>query len=164
MQRDPRFRAIDERDREDVYQEFIEKLGEQERENKLLQSKQRIEQLREEFRSENTITLETRWKDIDAIVESRKAVKPLYNEATPMEYLTAFEDTIKELEHENAMQKKQERRRAERKNRERYVDLLRRLFEARLVNQRTRWRDLVNGFDPASIPGMSPETIQRMEI
>ena len=106
LQRDPRFRAIDERDREDVYQEFIEKLGEQERENKLAQSKQRIEQLREEFRSENTITLETRWKDIDAIVESRKAVKPLYNEATPMEYLTAFEDTMKELEHENAMQKK----------------------------------------------------------
>ena len=36
LQRDPRFRAIEERDREDVYQEFIEKLGEQERENKLL--------------------------------------------------------------------------------------------------------------------------------
>lgn len=68
------------------------------------------------------------------MIESKKASKPLYNEAAPIEYLTAFEDTIKELEHESAMQKKQERRRAERKNRERYVDLLRRLFEARLVN------------------------------
>ena len=41
--------------------------------------------------------------------------------------------------------------------------MLRRLFEARLVNQRTRWRDLVNGYDPASIPGLSAEQIQRME-
>ena len=81
-------------------------MGEQERENKLLQSKQRIEQLKEEFRSDGTITLETRWKDVDAIIESRKATKPLYSEATPMDYLTAFEDTMKELEHEHAMQKK----------------------------------------------------------
>ena len=90
--------------------------------------------MKEEFKADNTITLETRWKDVDAIVEARKAVKSLYNESTPMEYLTAFEDTMKELEHEQSMQKKQERRRAERKNRERYIDMLQRLFEARLVN------------------------------
>ena len=59
--------------------------------------------MKEEFRSENTITLDTRWKDIDGIIESRKATKSLYNESTPMEYLTAFEDTIKDLEREDAM-------------------------------------------------------------
>ena len=59
--------------------------------------------MKEEFRAENTITLETRFKDIDELVESRKASKPLYNDSTPMEYLTAFEDTIKELEREDAM-------------------------------------------------------------
>ena len=76
-----------------------------------------------------------------------------------MDILTAFEDTMKDLEREDAMSKKQVRRRAERKNREKYVELLRRLFEARLVNQRTRWRDLINGFDPANIPGVPAETI-----
>ena len=66
---------------------------------------------------------------------------------------------MKDLEREDAMSKKQVRRRAERKNREKYVELLRRLFEARLVNQRTKWRDLINGFDPANIPGVPAETI-----
>jgi len=34
---------------------------------------------------------------------------------------------------------------------------------ARLVNQRTRWRDLVNGYDPASIPGVPADAIEKME-
>lgn len=70
-----------------------------------------------------------------------------------MELLTAFEDHMKELERVDTAAKKQERRRAERKNREKYLAQLRQLFEARLVNQRTRWRDLVNGFDPALVTG-----------
>lgn len=76
-----------------------------------------------------------------------------------MDVLISFEDTIKELEREDAMTKKQERRRAERKNREKYLELLRRLFEARLVNQRIRWSDLVSGYDPAEIPGIPAEVI-----
>ena len=51
-----------------------------------------------------------------------------------MDILTAFEETVKELEREDAQVKKQERRRTERKNRERYVELLKRLFNARLIN------------------------------
>jgi len=51
----------------------------------------------------------------------------------------------------------------ERKNREKYVNMLRGLFEARLINQRTKWSDLVNGFDPAGVPGVPPEMLQRME-
>jgi len=41
--------------------------------------------------------------------------------------------------------------------------MLRGLFEARLINQRTKWSDLVNGFDPAGVPGVPPEMLQRME-
>ena len=37
------------------------------------------------------------------------------------------------------------------------------MFDARLVNQRTRWRDLVNGYDPAGVPGAPSDIIQRME-
>lgn len=88
---------------------------------------------------------------------------PLYAEVSQMEILTAFEDFIKELEREDLSIKKQERRRTERKNRERYVELLKGLFEARLVNQRTRWRDLVKGFDPATVPGIPADLISKME-
>ena len=47
--------------------------------------------------------IDTRWKDIESLVESRKSTKALYSEATPMDVLTAFEDTIKELEREDAL-------------------------------------------------------------
>ena len=78
--------------------------------------------------------METRFNDIMAVVEAKKASKSVYNEATQMDILTAFEETVKELEREDAQVKKQERRRTERKNRERYVELLKRLFNARLIN------------------------------
>ena len=58
--------------------------------------------LREEFRDDSQITIDARWKDIEKLVEERKGSKPLYIEATPMDILTAFEDTIKELEREEA--------------------------------------------------------------
>ena len=106
--------------------------------------------------------MDTRWKDILALVEAKKAAKQLYSEASQMDILTAFEETVKDLEREDAQIKKQERRRTERKNRENYVGLLKRLFNARLINQRTRWRDLVNGFDPATIPGFSVEKIRQL--
>ena len=32
------------------------------------------------------------------------------------------------------------------------------------MNQRTKWRDLVTGYDPANIPGVPAETIRRMEM
>jgi hypothetical protein len=62
-----------------------------------------------------------------------------------MDLLQAFEEYVKDLEREDFQTKKQERRRLERKNRDRFVVLLKTLFEKRVVNHRTKWRDLVRG-------------------
>ena len=43
---------------------------------------QRIDQLRDEFRNVENITMETRFNDIMAVVEAKKASKSVYNEAT----------------------------------------------------------------------------------
>ena len=101
LQREHRFRAIDERDREEVFQDFIERLGDQERENKRLQSLNRIEQLKEEFKHDESINLETRWKTLEDMVESKRHSKALYAELSPMDILTAFEDYIKDLEKDD---------------------------------------------------------------
>ena len=61
VQSDPRFKAMEDRDREETFQEFIEKLGEQEREEKREQSIQRIEKLREDFKQDSRIGVETKW-------------------------------------------------------------------------------------------------------
>jgi pre-mRNA-processing factor 40 len=64
---------------------------------------------------------------------------------TQSDLLQAFEEFVKDLERDEFQQKKQERRRIERKNRERFVALLKALFDRRVINHRTKWRDLVNG-------------------
>ena len=45
--------------------------------------------------------METRWKDIMALVEAKKATKSVYNEASQMDILTAFEETVKDFERED---------------------------------------------------------------
>lgn len=57
--------------------------------------------MRDEFRNVENIGMETRWKDIMALVEAKKATKSVYNEASQMDILTAFEETVKDFERED---------------------------------------------------------------
>ena len=57
--------------------------------------------MRDEFRNIENIGMETRWKDIMALVEAKKATKSVYNEASQMDILTAFEETVKDFERED---------------------------------------------------------------
>lgn len=145
LQGDPRFKAIEERDREEVFQDFIDKLGEQEREAKRATAQKRIEQLIHEYEIDESAGIDTRWSEMVEIMEAKKHSVPVYAEAEPIDKLTAFEEYVKDLEREDFQAKKQERRRRERKNREKFAALMEALFKARLANQRTKWRDLVNG-------------------
>jgi len=42
----------------------------------------RVEQLRDEFRNVEKVTMETRWKDVMALVEEKKSTKTVYGEAS----------------------------------------------------------------------------------
>ena len=55
---------MEEREREEIFQDFIDRLGERERELKRTQSLNRIELMREDFKKNERINLDTRWKDI----------------------------------------------------------------------------------------------------
>ena len=142
---DSRFKAIDERDREEVFQDYIDKLGEHERDTKRQLYNRRIDMLKAAFQADKSINMDTRWSDITATMEQTKHLVPVYAEAEPIEKLTAFEEYIKSLEQEDSKVKKQEKRRRERKNREKFAALIEALFKHRIVNQRTKWRVLING-------------------
>ena len=60
-----------------------------------------------------------------------------------MERLTAFEETIRDLERDEFKAKRQKRRRIERRNREAYIDLLEKLQKERKVTLYSRWADTV---------------------
>ena len=101
--------------------------------------------LKAAFQADKSINMDTRWSDITATMEQTKHLVPVYSEAEPIEKLTAFEEYIKSLEQEDSKIKKQEKRRRERKNREKFAALIEALFKHRIVNQRTKWRVLING-------------------
>ena len=145
LQTDPRFKAIEERDREEVFQDFIDKLGEQERDTKRATAQKRVEQLIHEYEIDEGVSIDTRWSDMVEVIEAKKSTIPVYAEADAIDKLAAFEEYVKDLERDDFQTKKQDRRRRERKNREKFAALMEALFKARLAHQRTKWRELVTG-------------------
>ena len=57
-------------------------------------------------KNDDKVGLETRWRDLEDLIEEKKPTMPLYAEVSQMEILTAFEDLIKELEREDLSIKK----------------------------------------------------------
>ena len=60
MQTDPRFKSCDDKDRDELFQDFIDRMGEEDRTFKRQQSEKKVELLIDELKSLN-IPSDTRW-------------------------------------------------------------------------------------------------------
>ena len=60
MQSDPRFKSCDDKDRDELFQDFIDRMGEEDRTFKRQQSEKKVELLIDELKSLN-IPSDTRW-------------------------------------------------------------------------------------------------------
>lgn len=60
MQSDPRFKSCDDKDRDEIFQDFIDRMGEEDRTFKRQQSEKKVELLIDELKSLN-IPSDTRW-------------------------------------------------------------------------------------------------------
>jgi len=60
---DLRFKSCDEKDREELFQDFIDRLGEEDRNFRKQQSEQKVEILVEEMRL-NALPSDTKWQSI----------------------------------------------------------------------------------------------------
>jgi len=65
IQNDPRFKMVDERDREELFQDFVERIGDQEKEAKRELSLKNIEQFRKDLKGDKSINLDTPWSYIE---------------------------------------------------------------------------------------------------
>ena len=115
-----RFMAVDERDREDLFQDFIDELFEEEREAETQRSKQVVESIKDRLEEREDIGLDTRWREVNDLLHS----DPLWKNAQPLERLTAFEEYIKEKDKADFLRKKANRQRAERKRREVFKEFI----------------------------------------
>jgi hypothetical protein len=60
VQSDPRFKSCDDKDRDELFQDFIDRMGEEDRTFKRQQSEKKVELLIDELKSLN-IPSDTRW-------------------------------------------------------------------------------------------------------
>jgi pre-mRNA-processing factor 40 len=96
--------AVDERDRDEIFQDYIDELFAQEREDALEKTQKNVEGLKELFKN-SKLSVEARWREIQETFES----EDVWRKSEPLDRLTAFEEYIKALEKEDYIQRKNER-------------------------------------------------------
>lgn len=93
LQSDPRFKNTEEKDREEIFQDFLDELFNKEREVNREQSEKTVEKLKEHFHKLN-IDADSKWVDVHARLKD----DAFFAGADSLEQITAFEDYIKALE------------------------------------------------------------------
>ena len=107
LQSDIRFKMVDDREREELFQDYIERLGEEEREHAKKVSLENIEKFKKAMKADPNITMDTSWSYIDQEYYQKKK-PPVQKEGdqilfdnTQMDLLQAFEEFIKDQERED---------------------------------------------------------------
>jgi len=177
---EPTFLAItDERDRENIFNEYISDLRRKEKDKLRMIRKENMEKLRQILRK-LPINYNTLWKDAQILFKtcSEYSDDEQLQTLDPLDVFSVYEEHIKNLEDEyNDMKEKirMERRREERKHRDAFKDLLRELCNSHVINVRSKWKEIYpyiqndpRYLDMLGQSGSTPlelfwDTIQRIE-
>jgi len=158
---DPRFRALEDREREDMFQDYLDELEKREKEEQRNRTKTHIDNLRN-LLEEQKISLDTTWEQFCKIF----AEHPIFKEADDLEKITAFTDYMRNLEKQDFEEKKRIRRYHERINREVFREMLDEKFKQGLFNIKTKWNKFVSMIkdDPkyTNLLGQSGSTPQQL--
>lgn len=65
LQGDIRFKMVDDREREELFQDYIERLGDSEREQQRMASIDNIERFKKAMRADPNVNIETSWSYIE---------------------------------------------------------------------------------------------------
>jgi pre-mRNA-processing factor 40 len=138
---DQRFMLIvGDRERERLYNEFIEQRARKERDDARKRRREGMENFRQFLESNKTVSVDTQWR----VFKEQVADNPVFKEIDKLDSLSVFMDYIKELESkdiEKLKQEKLERRTKSRKCREGFRHLLDEFWVSKKVNVKTRWKE-----------------------
>lgn len=85
LQLDPRFKNTEDKDREELFQDYLDELFQREREEKLAYSEKVVEQLKALF-EEKGVELGSRWNE----VADRMSEEPQFQNAEDLDRLTYY--------------------------------------------------------------------------
>lgn len=141
FEEDERFKAVErERDRRDLFENFIDELKEKERVKAQEERKQNIMEYRKYLESCDFIKANSQWRKVQDRVEADERCLRLEK----MDRLEIFQEYLHDLEREEEEQRKLEKeelRKAERKNRDEFRKLMEGHVIAGTLTAKTHWRD-----------------------
>ncbi|KAJ3115326.1 hypothetical protein HDU96_000810 [Phlyctochytrium bullatum] len=145
--KDPLFLSIDERTRLHLFDEWSEEMRKKEKEEQRIRRKEAMDKFRSLLKSISEIKAETPFKNAQEIWKQNADYQAdeALTKLDPIDVLTIFEDHVKALENEYYQQKSREKanwRREERKNRDNFRTLLKRLRADGAIFFDSKWKDV----------------------
>ncbi|CAL0300387.1 unnamed protein product [Lupinus luteus] len=141
FENDERFKAVErDRDRRDMYDSFMEDLGNKERARAQVERKQNLMEFRMFLESCDFIKASTQWRKVQDRLEADERCSRLQK----IDRLEIFQDCLHDLAKEEEEQKKiqkEELRKTERKNRDEFRKLMEEHVAAGILTAKTNWRD-----------------------
>ncbi|GMJ03491.1 pre-mRNA-processing protein 40A [Hibiscus trionum] len=138
---DERYKAVErEKDRKDLFENYIDELRQKERVKAQEQRKQNIMEYRQFLESCNFIKANSQWRKVQDRLETDIRCSRL----DKIERLEIFQEFTRDLEKEEEEQRriqKEELRKSERKNRDEFRKLMEEHVAAATLTAKTHWRD-----------------------
>eukprot|EP01113_Clastostelium_recurvatum_P018950 TRINITY_DN2232_c0_g1_i8.p1 TRINITY_DN2232_c0_g1~~TRINITY_DN2232_c0_g1_i8.p1 ORF type:complete len:746 (-),score=239.67 TRINITY_DN2232_c0_g1_i8:78-2294(-) len=142
---DPRHDAVeDERDREDLYDEFVLEMERQDLDARQREKQESAKKFKQRLEEDKDVTSRTQWRRYVQHMEN----DPQFRAMDKLEALRVFEGHIRELEAREAETdrvNKERQRRDSRKARDAFRQLLNEHYAAGDIVPKTRWREFVKG-------------------
>lgn len=136
---DPRYKAIDIKERENLFQDYLDDLFEKEKEDLKRHRKAMVAKMKEHFLDIPMINATTKWEDACQLLKYNAVWQDLH-EADKIE---AFSDYVLGRDKEDETERKRKRLVQERKNREGFRELIREKINSDELTFKTKWRNFV---------------------
>ena len=135
---DERWRSIDDRDREEIFQDYLDDLEKRENEEKRIQREVKIRAFKKVL-EEKRLLVNTKWRDICINFKEDN----LFNSMEKIDRLKAFSEYIMELEDKENNEKEWNRKFTEYKNRENFREFINELVKKNEIIVKTKWKNFI---------------------
>ena len=139
---DPRYQSVEEKERENLFQDYLDELWEKEKRNGRDEREEMIERMKEHFKEITLIKVTTTWDQACDLLK----YNPVWLKMNELDRLEAFSDYILNMEKEQEDERRKTERRQERINRLQYREFLQECVAEDRLTFKTKWRNFVKQY------------------
>ncbi len=135
---DERWRAVDERDRDELFQDYLDDLEKKENEDKKNLRESRVRNFKR-ILEEKRLPITTKWKEICLNFRDDS----VFNTMEKVDRLRAFSEYILDLDNKEKEETEETKKYQEYKNRENFREFLQQCVDKNEINAKSKWVNFV---------------------